>query len=198
MCEGSYCLSKIKCNHLFIGPLISLLLPLLAISPSSFFPFLAACSYCDETPRKFAGAPPPEPPRPPSHIRGLSEQAEPLRPASSGSCLPRADVYTGLPWGSVQKTLLPRQETQVRSLVREDPLEKEMAAPFSILAWEVHGRRSLAGHSPSGCGESGTTGQLDRNSTLHLSAALSARPTLSFACCTCKSTLYLCLFLPCQ
>ena len=29
------------------------------------------------------------------------------------------------------------QETQVRSLVGEDPLEKEMATHSSILAWEI-------------------------------------------------------------
>ena len=29
------------------------------------------------------------------------------------------------------------QETQVRSLGREDPLEKEMATHSSILAWEM-------------------------------------------------------------
>ena len=29
------------------------------------------------------------------------------------------------------------QETQVRSLDRDDPLEKEMASHFSILAWEI-------------------------------------------------------------
>ena len=29
------------------------------------------------------------------------------------------------------------QETQVQSLNREDPLEKEMAAHSSILAWEI-------------------------------------------------------------
>ena len=32
---------------------------------------------------------------------------------------------------------LPMQETQVRSLGGEDPLEKEMATPSSILAWEI-------------------------------------------------------------
>ena len=31
----------------------------------------------------------------------------------------------------------------VRSLAREDPLEKETAAHSSILAWESHGQRSL-------------------------------------------------------
>ena len=32
---------------------------------------------------------------------------------------------------------LPVQETQVRSLVREDPLEEEMATHSSVLAWEI-------------------------------------------------------------
>ena len=40
------------------------------------------------------------------------------------------------------------QETQVRSLGQDDPLEKEMAMHFSIPAWESHGQRSLAGYSP--------------------------------------------------
>ena len=30
------------------------------------------------------------------------------------------------------------QETQVQSLGQEDPLEKEMAAHPSMLAWEIH------------------------------------------------------------
>ena len=29
------------------------------------------------------------------------------------------------------------QETQVQSLGQEDPLEKELATHFSILAWEI-------------------------------------------------------------
>ena len=29
------------------------------------------------------------------------------------------------------------QETQIQSLGREDPVEKEMATHFSILAWEI-------------------------------------------------------------
>ena len=37
------------------------------------------------------------------------------------------------------------QETWVRFLSREDPLEKEMAAHSSILSGESHGQRSLAG-----------------------------------------------------
>ena len=35
------------------------------------------------------------------------------------------------------KNLPAVQETQVRSLGREDPLEKEMATHFSILAWKT-------------------------------------------------------------
>ena len=35
------------------------------------------------------------------------------------------------------KRLSAMQETQVRSLGREDPLEKEMAAHSNILAWKI-------------------------------------------------------------
>ena len=35
------------------------------------------------------------------------------------------------------KNLTAMQETQVRSLGQEDPLEKEMATDSSILAWEI-------------------------------------------------------------
>ena len=35
------------------------------------------------------------------------------------------------------KNLPAMQETQVRSLGEEDPLEKEMATHYSILAWKV-------------------------------------------------------------
>ena len=38
-------------------------------------------------------------------------------------------------------------ETQVRSQGWEDPLEEEMATPVFFLG-ELHGQRSLAGHSP--------------------------------------------------
>ena len=37
------------------------------------------------------------------------------------------------------------QETQVRSLGREDPLEKEMATHFSILAWRIPRAEELGG-----------------------------------------------------
>ena len=49
------------------------------------------------------------------------------------------------------------QQTQVRSLGREDPREEGMATHSSTLAWESQGQRSLAGYSPRGCKELDTT-----------------------------------------
>ena len=37
----------------------------------------------------------------------------------------------------VKKTYLPSQETQVQSLGREHPLEKDMATHSGMLAWEM-------------------------------------------------------------
>ena len=49
------------------------------------------------------------------------------------------------------------QETQVRSLGWENSLEKEMATHSSILAWRIHGQRSLAVYSSRGRKELDTT-----------------------------------------
>ena len=49
------------------------------------------------------------------------------------------------------KRLPPMRETWVRSLGREDPLEKEMATTSVFLPGESYGQRSLAGYSPWGC-----------------------------------------------
>ena len=38
----------------------------------------------------------------------------------------------------------------VRSLVGEDPLEKEMPTHSSILAWRIHEQRCLVGYTPWG------------------------------------------------
>ena len=46
------------------------------------------------------------------------------------------------------KNLPAIQETWVRSLGGEDPLEKGMATHSSILPGESHGHRRLAGYSP--------------------------------------------------
>ena len=59
-----------------------------------------------------------------------------------------SSIYRDFPGDSVVKNP-PRntgaEETRVRSLDWEDPLEKEMAPHSSILAWRSHGQRSLVG-----------------------------------------------------
>ena len=49
------------------------------------------------------------------------------------------------------------QETQVRYLVREDPLEKEMATQSSILAWEIPWTEEPGGLQSTRSQESDTT-----------------------------------------
>ena len=65
----------------------------------------------------------------------------PLKESLLTPILVKGIVNEGLPGGSVVKNLSAKQETWVRSLGREDPLEKEMATHSSILAWwaTVHG-----------------------------------------------------------
>ena len=41
------------------------------------------------------------------------------------------------PGGSVVESLPDKQETRVRSLSQEDPLEKEMTTHSSFLAWKI-------------------------------------------------------------
>ena len=55
------------------------------------------------------------------------------------------------------KTLPAMQETQVRSLGREDPLEEEMATHSSILAWEIPRTEELGRLQSVGSQESDTT-----------------------------------------
>ena len=59
------------------------------------------------------------------------------------------------------KRLPPMRETQVRSLGREDPLEKEMVTHSSILAWRIPWTEEPGGlHSPRDRKESDTTERL--------------------------------------
>ena len=58
------------------------------------------------------------------------------------------DLIFILSGGSMVKNLPAVQESQVWSLVWDDPLEKGMAIHSSILTWESHGRRMLAGYGP--------------------------------------------------
>ena len=56
------------------------------------------------------------------------------------------------------KHLPTMQETRVQSLGQEDPLEKEMAAHFSILAWKIPWTEETGRlYSPWGCKELDTT-----------------------------------------
>ena len=71
----------------------------------------------------------------------------------------------GFPGGSDVKNTPAMQETRVRCLGWEDPLQKGMATHSSILG-ELHGQRRLAGFSLWGHKESDTAEQL----TLSLSS----------------------------
>ena len=51
-------------------------------------------------------------------------------------------------------------ETWVRSLGREDPLEKEMATHSSIVAWRIPWTEEIGGLQPTGRKQSDTTEQL--------------------------------------
>ena len=58
------------------------------------------------------------------------------------------------------KCLTPMQETRVRSLCREDPLEKEMATHSSILAWRISWTEEPGRLQSMGSKESDTTERL--------------------------------------
>ena len=55
------------------------------------------------------------------------------------------------------------QETRVRSLGWEDPLEKEMATHSSVLAWEIPRTEEPGGLQSMGMQELDTTEQLHSN-----------------------------------
>ena len=77
------------------------------------------------------------------------------------------------------KNLLVMQETWVRSLGQEDPLEEEMTTHSSILVWKIPWTEEfLEGCSPWGCKELDTT---ERLNTLHFTCQNSMQSTsLSF------------------
>ena len=58
------------------------------------------------------------------------------------------------------------QDTQVRTLGQEDPLEKEVESCSSVLAGKSHGQRSLAGYSPCSHQKSDTTKRLSTHKPL--------------------------------
>ena len=60
-------------------------------------------------------------------------------------------ISLGFPGGSDgEESALPMQETWVRPLGREDPLQKGMATHSSVLAWRIHGQKSLVGYRAKG------------------------------------------------
>ena len=94
-------------------------------------------------------------------------------PELSFSCpgvLPEVSSLLNLTWYAMNssstlgphiiKNRLAVQETWVRSLGEESPLEKGMAPHSSLLAGESHELRSLVAYSPWGCKELDTTAQL--------------------------------------
>ena len=64
------------------------------------------------------------------------------------------------------KNLLAVQETWVRSLGQEDPLEDEMATHASTLAWEISWTEKPGGLQSMGCKESDMTEQLSTHTHL--------------------------------
>ena len=58
------------------------------------------------------------------------------------------------------KNLPAIQRTWVHSLGQKDPLEKGMATHSTVLAWRIHGQRSLVGYNPWGHKDSDMTEQL--------------------------------------
>ena len=68
------------------------------------------------------------------------------------------------------------EETQVRSLSQEEPLEKGKATHFSILAWEIPWTEELCGlYSPWGCKESDIT----EHTRTHMASRTQEAPLLT-------------------
>ena len=62
------------------------------------------------------------------------------------------------------KNLPTMEETRIRSLGQEDPLEKEMAIRSSILAWEIPWTEEPGGLQSMGSQKSRTSLRLNNNS----------------------------------
>ena len=86
-------------------------------------------------------------------------------------------TLNGFPNSSVVKNLPAMQETQeswVRLLGWEDPLEKEMAAHSSILAWKILWTWEPGGYSPQGSKELDMTERAHTHTPLTGNAAAAA------------------------
>ena len=61
------------------------------------------------------------------------------------------------------KSLPATRQTQVQSLGQADPLEKEMATHFSVLAWKIPWTEDPVGGSPCGCKELDMNKDFEKN-----------------------------------
>ena len=85
-----------------------------------------------------------------------------LLPKSLSICW-KLYMLKNFPGGSVVKNQSALPEMHVQSLGLKDPLEKEMVAHPTVLAWEIHGQRSLAGYGLQGRKGSNITRRLNSN-----------------------------------
>ena len=99
-----------------------------------------------------------EPPGKPTYLLPQGKSLQ-LSMATLGFGLPQ--WLSGKESPAMQETL----ETWVWSLGQEDPLEKEMATHYRILAWKIRWTRSLAGYSSYSCKESNTTKATEHSHT---------------------------------
>ena len=94
------------------------------------------------------------------HVTEQEFQTERLPPTSVLFLLSMVEInkmYGTSLIAQLVKNLPPVQETRVRSLGWENPLEKEMATHSSILAWKISWTRGPWWAAVHGVAESGTT-----------------------------------------
>ena len=105
-------------------------------------------------------------------FRGLLHGDSCLLQSLLPSCGPLGLGPIWLPGGSVVKNLPAMQETWVRFLGQEDPLEKEMATHSSSLAWEVPRTEKPGGLQPTRSQSWTVTKWLNNNNQCGSSCAL--------------------------
>ena len=103
-----------------------------------------------------------------------SRGACPGSPTPWRVCLQKSrepDIYNQVSLGAqTVKNPPAMQETRLRSLSWEDPLEEETATHPSILAWRIPWMEEPGGHSPWGHKESDMTRRLTHRHTHHQEA----------------------------
>ena len=79
-------------------------------------------------------------------------------------------IHRAIVVAEMVKNLSAMQGTQVQSLCHADPLDKRMAPTLVFLCVELHGQRSLVGHSPCGHKETDTNEWLTLSQFTHHSS----------------------------